>query len=247
MPGVLGAAPTPVSLGTSSAPFVSFELNTVSGMPYTLEETNTTERTLADGAHIRNERKMRMLRDSEGRTCTIFYSRTGDTLDKTTFIEDPVAHERIMLNGWNKTAEVTHTRPMPAPHRLTPEQMAARQAARTKTAANAAIPPQKPPMSNSENLGSRSIEGIYVEGIRMTTLIPVGQMGNDRELRRVTENWTSPELKIEMESTSDDPMIGKTTMKVISIDRGEPDPALFRVPEGYKVIDKNPEAATAQP
>jgi len=242
----LGAGSTPVTSATTRT-LPPMALPAVSGLPYTLEQTQTTERTLADGTHITNERKTKMVRDSDGRTCTIFFNKIGDRSSETLFIEDPLAHERIMLNGWDKTAEVTHTRPIPAPHPLTPEQKAALETARAKAVANADVPPQKSSSPNSENLGSQSIQGIYVEGRRMTTVIPVGQMGNDRELRRVIENWFSPELKISMEQTNDDPINGKSTTKVTSINRGDPDPGLFRVPEGYKVIDKNPEATTAQP
>ena len=243
MISVLGAAPAPaVPSIVSSRPDIAPER----GLPYSMEETRTTERTLADGTHITNEEKQKLVRDSEGRLCTVFYNKLRDMPYVIAIINDPVAHESIVLNGWEKTAEVTHTHPF-KPHPLTPEQRAKIEAMRAKADSSDAKQkgPQRPEAPSIENLGSRSIDGIYVEGRRSTTIIPIGQIGNDHELRRVLETWTSPELKVALDQTFDDPVNGRTMTKVTSIDRGDPDPSLFRVPEGYRVMDKNPEAAVA--
>jgi hypothetical protein len=57
----------------------------------------------------------------------------------------------------------------------------------------------------------------------------------------VSETWHSPELKITLLSVNDDPRTGKRTTEVTDLDRAEPDPSVFQVPEGYTVKDQNPE------
>jgi len=63
-------------------------------------------------------------------------------------------------------------------------------------------------------------------------------MGNDRPIVRVMESWLSPELKITVLSKSSDPRMGENTMRLQGIDRSEPDPALFRAPADYQIVDE---------
>jgi len=81
---------------------------------------------------------------------------------------------------------------------------------------------------------------VYAEGTRVTTTYPVGSLGNDRPIVNVRETWTSPDLRLVVLSTDEDPRTGKQTTEVINLDHGEPDPALFQVPEGYTIRDQTP-------
>jgi hypothetical protein len=45
----------------------------------------------------------------------------------------------------------------------------------------------------------------------------------------------SPDLKIDVGRSSDDPRLGKMTMVVTDLVRGNPDSALFQVPADYTV------------
>jgi hypothetical protein len=89
----------------------------------------------------------------------------------------------------------------------------------------------------TETLPTDTIAGVYVEGTRTTEVVPAGAQGNDREITIVAETWTSPDLKITVRQMTDDPRTGKMTVELASIDRSDPDPALFKVPEGYTVMD----------
>ena len=89
-----------------------------------------------------------------------------------------------------------------------------------------------------EQLGGKTIAGVYAEGIRITRTIPEGAEGNDRPMIRVDETWRSPELKITLLSINSDPRTGTRTTEVTELDRAEPDPAVFQVPEGYTVKDQ---------
>lgn len=89
----------------------------------------------------------------------------------------------------------------------------------------------------TEDLGSKTMEGVTVTGMRTTRAIPAGQIGNERPLSIVTEVWTSPELKTVIYSKRSDPRMGDQTFELTNIVRAEPDPALFTVPSDFKIQD----------
>jgi hypothetical protein len=86
-------------------------------------------------------------------------------------------------------------------------------------------------------LPSDTIAGVYVEGTRTTDVIPARAQGNDREITIVSETWTSPDLKITVRQMTDDPRTGKMTIELTTVDRSDPDPELFKVPQGYTVME----------
>jgi hypothetical protein len=65
--------------------------------------------------------------------------------------------------------------------------------------------------------------------------IPAGAQGNDKPLVSVREVWTSPDLKLVLLETSDDPRKGSHKTEVNSLTPGEPNPSLFQVPPSYTV------------
>jgi len=89
--------------------------------------------------------------------------------------------------------------------------------------------------SNIESLGKQIIEGIEAEGKRTTMTIPVGAIGNEREIEIVSENWYSPELQTVILSKRNDPTTGETTYRLTNIHRGDPDASLFQIPSDYTV------------
>ena len=118
----------------------------------------------------------------------------------------------------------------------------------TDVVADAPVPP--PPMTfhkailmsdhaeaKTEDLGSQMMEGVLANGVRTTRTIPAGQIGNDKALNIVTEVWTSPELKTIVYSKRSDPRMGEQVFRLTNIVRAEPDPGLFSVPAGYKIVD----------
>jgi hypothetical protein len=87
----------------------------------------------------------------------------------------------------------------------------------------------------TESLGKKTIEGVAVDGTRISFEIPAGQMGNDKPLQVVTENWFSPELQMIVMSRHLDPLSGEHIFRLTNIKRAEPAADLFSVPAGYKV------------
>jgi hypothetical protein len=88
---------------------------------------------------------------------------------------------------------------------------------------------------NTEDLGSQTMEGVLVNGVRTTHTIPAGQIGNERAITIVTEVWTSPDLKTVVYSKRSDPRMG-SNVSPHKIVRAEPSPSLFK-PADFKIVD----------
>jgi hypothetical protein len=63
-------------------------------------------------------------------------------------------------------------------------------------------------------------------------------VGNDQPLVTVSEIWTSPDLKLVVLNTTDDPRTGLRTEELTDLNRSEPDPAVFQVPAGYAIKEQ---------
>jgi hypothetical protein len=210
-------------------------LRAQSKAPYSAEFKTTTVRTLANGTTITHEITGRVARDSAGRT---YREETrevdpGDQKFSRTFITigDSAAFEFINLNPGDKTATI---------HRFPAHPNG--EARKTLPATPATSGPSLgsgPGTSSArpvvEKLGTKDIDGVTVYGSRITRTILAGQDGNDQPLVITTEQWLSPELGMELEREIDDPRNGVTKTEYSNIQRGEPDSALFRIPEDYAV------------
>ena len=88
---------------------------------------------------------------------------------------------------------------------------------------------------NTESLGNQNIEGILVQGTRVTRSIPAGTVGNQQPIQVTNERWYSPDLKLNLVVKSVDPMRGTNTTTLSNIRRDEPAASLFQVPADYTV------------
>jgi hypothetical protein len=183
--------------------------------------------TLADGTTITTTFTQKEARDSEGRTYSethvpvIFRADSPPADLVTCFVTDPVARTRI---GWNNRAKIAKVAPMPVAEADTARQTKISHPTQHQT---------------SKNLGVRTIAGIEAKGTRDTGIIPVGEMGNDRPLTTMTEHWVSMQYQIELLTISDDLRMGKRTEEVTAFKPGEPDTALFQMPKGYTIQERN--------
>jgi hypothetical protein len=198
------------------------------GQPYSMVEKTTTVRTLADGTTMRSTHEERKMRDAEGRTrVDILHEFKNEVTIVITTISDPVTRTRTTLNVRQKMAYTFHL-PELKPAALVDEKKVAelREAAKSRPTPN----------FQTEQLGQKNVSGIFAEGTRTTRLIPIGMEGNDREIRVVTEQWVSPDLKVVVARSVDDPRYGQITMEVSDLLRGDPDATLFQVPADYKMV-----------
>jgi hypothetical protein len=91
--------------------------------------------------------------------------------------------------------------------------------------------------ATTEDLGSQTMEGVFVTGVRTTRTIPAGQIGNEKPISIVTEVWTSPDLKTVVYSKRSDPRVGEQTFRLTGVARSEPDSSLFTVPADFKIVE----------
>jgi hypothetical protein len=88
---------------------------------------------------------------------------------------------------------------------------------------------------DEELLGNRQIAGLHAIGRRITTTILVGQAGNSRPMEIVDERWDSPQLRMVVYARHVDPRTGVIEYRLTNVNRGEPAPDLFAIPDGYTV------------
>jgi hypothetical protein len=74
---------------------------------------------------------------------------------------------------------------------------------------------------------------VLARGVRETQIIPAESSDTSKEITITDEYWYSDELRINVAMKHSDPRVGDTTLTVTHITRGEPDPALLEMPEGY--------------
>ena len=100
--------------------------------------------------------------------------------------------------------------------------------------------------TKQEDLGIREMEGLAVHGVRETQTIPAEKSGIEKEIVITDEYWYSADLRINVVIKHSDPRTGTVTMTVTQVNRSEPAPALFEVPEGYKPYGARVEAGAKQ-
>ena len=257
---VLSPMPGPAQIGVLSTRggfALQENAETVKDMPYQAQATTEIKQTLSDGSHIVQTTTATVARDSEGRTVRIQKLSTigpwkskSDSSEGTattlTSIFDPVAKTHIDYTSDTKVAHV-----LPLPPDL-PSGTATTVTANGFAVGSSAVPTVNMMFSvqsragspvldkgeesaKTESLGTKAIEGIQVTGTRSVSTIPAGSIGNDKDIVVTRETWYSPELKLVIQSTQDDPRFGETMYSLTNIQRNEPDEALFQIPTGYKV------------
>lgn len=240
-----GRAPGHTMTIAMPAPFVNNR--PITGAPYSAEEAFDHTQTLADGTHITQKtRRSKLFRDSEGRTRTErpMFLGMGSNSENVMIVEiaDPVSGSRYIVDAYNHVAHRFAPPEKSAEPVRYPEVARAVPQGTTSAATRQAVSPPPAqanrPENVTESLGNQVIEGVMVEGKKTTTTFPIEMLGNDRPVVRVNEYWFSPELKITVLSKDSDPRMGESTMRLQNIDRSEPDPALFRVPPDYQIVDE---------
>jgi len=89
--------------------------------------------------------------------------------------------------------------------------------------------------AKTEDLGKLYIEGVQAQGSRTTTTIPAGDIGNERPINIIDEQWYSPDLQMTIATKHSDPRTGETSFALKNINRSSPPPTLFEVPSDYTV------------
>ncbi len=194
------------------------------GMAYSATRTEATVQTLGDGSKVTSVVVSSVARDGRGATFEAAHFLPGPGQEERSpkvmimRLTDPAAET---VSTWttgqgSKTVTVLHIRGMLGG---TP-----------RAGDDVSVPV----------LGAKTIGGVYVLGYRITGRTPAGQQGNDRPLVNTLEWWCSPELRLTVLSVNDSLLTGRRTVELTDIKQMEPDAALFRLPEGYRVKDITP-------
>ena len=223
-------------------------------LPFTATIKTTQVQTLANGATITSESESTQAQDSMGRT---YYSSTTNSAltgrSALTFyqVSDPVTHTSERWDSESKKVTVTVLPPKDQQrgcwvndsgnshfsYGAEPEEQSARKPNAPKRSATAMpVAISSAPKESYEDLGTQTIQGLQVHGYRGTLTVPAGQMGNDQPLITTSERWRSEVYGIDAREITDDPRQGKTTKELTNFSAGEPDSALFQIPDGYEVL-----------
>lgn len=151
-------------------------------------------------------------------------------------VMDPVANVLIKWTDGGRYASIFHQpEPTHAPRV---------EAAASMTFATNPPPPVSQPSAGrpNEDLGAKIIFGVVAIGTRYTykAIEPSPAGGFNETVTVVEETWYSDELGAEVLHITDDPRSGVVTTEMTSFAAGEPDPAMFRPPEGYNVREVYP-------
>ena len=229
---------------------MALEGQIVKGIPYSAEIVTEAIQTLADGNRIVQRKTSRIYRDGQGRTRREDDRPSGGP---AVSISDPVAGTAFTLDPASRTARET---PMSVfsftPNPLLFDYFAA--GTRLLGGNTATFWTSQPPITYAyapvrqragrggasgdtveEKMPDRVIEGVLATGVRRTTTIAKGAIGNEQPIKIVSEEWTSPELQVLVLTDYSDPRTGRSTYRLLKISRLEPDAALFQVPADYTI------------
>jgi hypothetical protein len=196
-------------------------LYAVTGKPFSARRVLQDLQIRADGTKICGIPQIRGLyRDSAGRTreedSFSIEGPDGNAAPSIVKITDPSAQIQYVLDMVTRTA-----------YRLSPMKQA-NIVGGTPVATNPTI------IYKTENLGKHPFEGIEVEGqLTTTTGVP---LGSTVPLSVTNEIWRSPDLGLVVLQKSVNPSSSKTDV-YLRISTADPDPSLFTVPDGWKIVD----------
>ena len=212
-----GSAPTTVHMshpeGEQSGPVV--------GRPFSGIEVRHSRQTLSDGTHVDSSDTTKVYRDVQGRLrvespqrVEIFDPVAGFEYDlrlesktyKKVFIGDKNSFSVAVVGSWSFTSS-------------------------SSDSPSAAGSKERP---GTEHLTPQLISGINAKGLRVTSTIPAGSFGNDRDIKVVNERWYSDDLQVLLKSSNSDPRFGVSSYELTNIVQAPPDPSLFQVPLDYK-------------
>ena len=211
----------------------------VKNAPYSTDVVTDNVQTLPDGNHIRQSATVKVYRDSEGRTRreqSVNLNGLGgnSNMPQVVFINDPVAGMNYALNPKDHTGTKTTSTPGAGRMGQGRGQGGPERGGPRIVDGQRVRPDQN---MKTEELGRQTMEGLQVEGRRVTLTIPAGRMGNEQPIQIVTESWYSPELQVTVLSKRSDPRSGESTTRMTNISRSEPAKLLFEPPADYKITE----------
>jgi hypothetical protein len=204
----------------------SFSLNgslpVVKSAPYSGREVITQDQTLADGTHLHQAGGMNpdgngVWRDSAGRVRTEYTGRGGSWT--VAEIADPAGYGYV-LDPWNRIAHRFRLRVFETTDRSFRPGFGGRGGS-----------------SATEQIGTRMMFGVSVTGTRTTSAAGRGPAQNG-----TNEVWEYSPYGLALVAKDERPtpagvLLTRTTT-IEDFSPKEPDPALFKIPDGYRIVDE---------
>ena len=213
----------------------------VTDAPFSADATTTVTQILGDGTRIEQNTTARFYRDRAGRVrreqtiLGLGALNGGGNMQTITIDPDPGDGTAYSLDPNTKTARRVPRLDIA----LGGAMMMANRGGGLVVQARAGGPGPGPGTSGNrpteETLGARQIEGVKALGRKTTSVIPTGQIGNDRPIEITDERWESPELRMLIYSRNSDPRTGVVEYRLTNINRAEPPADLFMIPSDYTV------------
>jgi hypothetical protein len=228
----------------------------VPNAPFSAEAVTTVTQVLADGTRIEQSTTAKFYRDSSGRVRREQTILGLAALDPTaasrtviTIVPDPGDARAYTLDPVNRTAQqasrsaavagistaggVYYLRTLEnGPVTIASGDLTARRVTRIEGSMVVAGGPVAQP---EESLGTKQVEGVMAVGRKAKSVIPTGQIGNDRPIEITDERWESPELRLLVKSHHHDPRTGDVEYRLTNIVRTEPSADLFVIPSDYQI------------
>ena len=216
------ALPPVSSSVNQTRPWTSRDIAQVTGKPFAATRTTKEVLTGADGSPVTREISSKVVRDASGRVrmeTPIVHQPDGnaDPSNVAVQVYDPVGHTILSWTTQGKVATLIHLAPQ------------------TAAAASA-----QGSSSETESLGSQSVNNVVAKGERVMQVMPAGAGGYKESATVVTETWTSSDLQVPVRQVINDPRRGTITTELSGISQSEPDASLFQAPAGYTVQDLTP-------
>lgn len=216
--------------------------------PFTLTLETEWVRTLAGGGVTLNMvNKRRIARDATGRTYQerwqlVFTNGTEESRMNVVQIADPNAHTLyncFFVGSKKNLCELLNYTPTAPAVNLSEVNMAGE------------LPSNQGSFLH-EILGKQSISGVDTVGVHEATTYKPGAYDsvafgkNDREMTVDSEMWYSPHLDLNLLSVRSDPHLGRQTFTARNVILGDPDPALFELPAGFRVVGNHGQSEIAE-
>jgi hypothetical protein len=198
----------------------------VQGAPFSAVGIKETTQILSDGRRIERRKTMKIYRDSRGRTrhepggdikpeaagvVPLIYDAVTGGIHLLYMLDRRVAQLSPPVKG-GPARGVKIITPQGPPDNIT----------------------QEAPGEIIEPLGTKVIEGVATEGVRVTTTIPLPEIGARQSQKAISERWYSQELRRNILIKSIDPRFGEAVYRLTNINRSEPPGDLFIIPAEYK-------------
>ncbi|HEV2289803.1 MAG TPA: hypothetical protein VGR81_12725 [Candidatus Acidoferrales bacterium] len=218
----------------------------VANAPFSAQFTRESVQVLSDGTRIDRKESGTIARDSLGRTRhemtlpAIGPLAASGQVPHIAFIQDPAAGKSYILNENKKTARVLNLRRR--------SNMQAFDSGGPGASGRFAGHRGNGVDVQTKSLGTKTMDGLTVEGTLKTRTIPAGQFGNDKPIVITTEEWYSPDLQMMVSVKRTDPRFGTTTYQLANIDRTNPPQSMFMVPQDYTAAPaRGPRSGSMRP